>query len=77
LPVSRFDKALGMARRVKRFLSNPEKALTRARIRSKRQELMGIRYEAKSRGREEYKQLKRSIEKINGESFPRSTRWDW
>ena len=78
MPVSRFDKVLSMARRVKRFLSNPEKALRRrlrgqkntltlTRLRSKRQELKKIRQEAKSRRREEYKQLKRSIAKLEDE----------
>jgi hypothetical protein len=78
LPVSRFDKVLAIARRVKRFLSNPKKtlerklrdpkdALRRRIMRSKKHEFKQVRNEIKSERQEEYKRLKNKISKIEDE----------
>jgi hypothetical protein len=78
LPVSRFDKVFGIARRVKRFLRNPKKALSRRlrdpkdalrrrSMRSKKHEFRQVRSEIKSERREEYKRLKNKISKIEDE----------
>jgi hypothetical protein len=78
LPVSRFDKLLDIARRVKRFLRNPKKtlrrklgdpkdALRRRIVRSKKHEFKQVRSEIKSQRREEYKRLRNNISKIENE----------
>jgi hypothetical protein len=78
LPLFQFDKALRIARRVKRFLRNPKKvlrrrmrgpknAVDRRRMRSKKHEFRRVRKETKSQRREEYRQLKNKIAKIENE----------
>jgi Sulfotransferase domain len=78
LPDSRFDRFLGIARRVKRFLRNPREtlrrklrdpkdALRRRIVRSKKHAFRQARNEIKSERREEYKQLKNKISKIEDE----------
>jgi Sulfotransferase domain len=75
LAVSPFDKVLGIARRVKRFLRNPKKTLERRlrdpedvlkrrSIKSKKHEFRQVRNEFKTEKREEYEQLKNRISKI-------------
>jgi hypothetical protein len=78
LPVSRFDKVVGIARRVKKFLRNPKKvlrrkledprnALRRRIMRSKKHEFKQVRNEIKSKRREEYERLRSKISKIENE----------
>jgi hypothetical protein len=78
LPVFLFDKALDMARRVKRFLRNPKKALRRrlerpksalmrSRMRSKKDEFRQLKNEVRSKKREEYRQLRNEISRIENE----------
>jgi sulfotransferase family protein len=67
LPVFRFDKIFRIARRVKRFLRNPENALRRGRMRSKRDEFKQLKNEVKIKRREEYKQIKSEIAEIENE----------
>jgi Sulfotransferase domain len=66
LPVFLFDKILYMARRVKRFLSNPENALRRRRMRRKkrRAEYRQLKTDLGRRTRskkDEFKQLRREV----------------
>jgi hypothetical protein len=78
LPVSRSDKVLGLARRVRRFFRNPKKALrrklgnpqdaVRRRImRSKKHEFKQVRSEIKSQRRQEYERFRNRISKIESE----------
>jgi hypothetical protein len=67
LPVFRFNKVFRIARTVKRFLRNPENALRRGRMRSKRDEFKQLKNEVKIKRREEYKQIKSEIAEIENE----------
>jgi hypothetical protein len=78
LSVFRSDRAQAMALRVKRFLKNPKKALTRrlrdpkialkrSLMRSKRDEFRQLKNEVRSRRQEEYRQLRDEISKIESE----------
>ena len=78
MPVSRFDKVFGMARRVKRFVMNPKQvlrrklrdpkdALKRRLMRSKKHEFRQVRTEIKSKRQEEYSRLRNKISKIENE----------
>ena len=78
MPIFQFDKALRIARRVKRFLRNPKKvlsrrmrdpkiALRRRSMRSKKRDFRQVRSEIKSKRREDYRQLKKKISEIDNE----------
>ena len=78
MPIFRFDKALRIARWVRRFLRNPKKVLRRSlrdpknaadhrRIRSKKHEFRQVRKEIKSQRREDYRELKNKIAEIVNE----------
>ena len=78
MPIFQFDKALRIARRVKKFLMNPKNVLMRRlrgrknvlmrrNMRSKKHDFRQVRTEIKSKRREEYKQLKSKISEIENE----------
>jgi hypothetical protein len=79
LPVFRSNKFIETARRVKRFLRDPKKALRRrmggaekdalrgSRMRSKKDEFKQLKREVRSRRQEEYRQLKNEIAKLGNE----------